>query len=83
MGVASAILALCDPERYAPIDFRVWRQLFGADLAMFDLPEYRRYMARLRELVAELRRIDPEGGWTVQLVDYYCWERDKAAGVAT
>jgi hypothetical protein len=78
MGVASAILALCDPERYAPIDFRVWRQLFGADLAMFDLPEYRRYMARLRELVAELRRIDPEGAWTVQLVDYYGWERDKA-----
>ena len=37
MGVASAILALCDPESYAPIDFRVWRQLFGVDLAMFDL----------------------------------------------
>ena len=79
MGVASAILALCYPERYAPIDFRVWRQLFGTDLNAFELSEYRRNMARLRELVAELRDIDPEGGWTVQLVDYYCWERDKAA----
>jgi hypothetical protein len=78
MGVASAMLALCYPESYAPIDFRVWRQLFGTDLNMFDLPEYRRNMARLRELVAELRDIDPEGHWTVQLVDYYCWERDKA-----
>ncbi len=77
MGVASAILALCSPEDYAPIDFRVWRQLFGEDLAMFELAEYRRYMARLRELVADLRDIDPEGAWTVQLVDYYCWERDK------
>ena len=78
MGVASAILALCYPERYAPIDFRVWRQLFGTDLNMFELPEYRRNMAQLRQLVAELRDIDPKGGWTVQLVDYYCWERDKA-----
>jgi hypothetical protein len=78
MGVASAILALCYPERYAPIDFRVWRQLFGTDLTAFELPEYRRNMARLRELVAELRDIDAEGAWTVQLVDYYCWERDKA-----
>lgn len=77
MGVASAILALCYPDSYAPIDFRTWRQLFGADLSMFELGEYRRYMARLRELAAELRRIDPEGEWTVQLVDYYCWERDK------
>lgn len=77
MGVASAILALCSPEDYAPIDFRVWRQLFGEDLAMFELAEYRRYMARLRELVAELREIDPEGGWTVHLADCYSWERDK------
>ena len=78
MGVASAMLALCYPESYAPIDFRVWRQLFGEDLAEFELGEYRRYMARLRELVAELGVIDPAGRWTAQLVDYYCWERDKA-----
>ena len=56
------------------------RQLFGADVSEFELSEYRRYVARLRELVAELRDIDAEGGWTVQLVDYYCWEHDKAAG---
>ena len=79
MGVASALLALCYPESYAPIDFRVWRQLFGQDLAEFELGEYRRYMARLRELVAELHVIDPAGEWTVQLVDYYCWDLDKGA----
>ena len=46
---------------------------------MFELAEYRRYMARLRELVQELHLIDPAGSWTVQLVDYYCWVRDKGA----
>jgi|GEM_PF-3744316 len=58
----------------------MWRRLFGADVSEFELSEYRRYMARLRELVVELRDINAEGGWTVQLVDYYCWEHDKAAG---
>ena len=76
MGVASAILALCYPRSYAPISCRVWRRLFGENPDQLELPEYRRYLARLRELVAELREIDREGSWTVQLVDAYCWERD-------
>ena len=50
MGVASAILALCFPEQYAPIDFRVWRQLFDSELSMFEVAEYRRYLGKLREL---------------------------------
>jgi len=40
MGVASAILALCFPEQYAPIDFRVWRQLFDSEESIFELAEY-------------------------------------------
>ncbi len=50
---------------------------------MFELRRIPPHMARLRELVAELGDIDPEGGWTVQLVDYYCWERDKGEGDVT
>ena len=78
MGVSSAILALCFPERYAPIDFRVWRQLFGAEKDMFELTEYRRYLGRLRELAAELTSLDPGTDWPVQLVDYFAWEHDAA-----
>jgi hypothetical protein len=81
MGVASAILALCDPEKYAVIDFRVWRQLFDTELSFFELPEYRRYLKRLRELAEELRIIDPETNWPIQLVDYFAWEIDKDSGV--
>ena len=78
MGVASAILALCFPEQYAPIDFRVWRQLFGTEKDMFELTEYRRYLGRLRELAAHLESLDPGTDWPVQLVDYFTWEYDFA-----
>ena len=76
MGVASAILALCFPERYAPIDFRVWRQLFDSEQDVFELTEYRRYLKRLRELADELATVDPGKDWPVQLVDYFAWEYD-------
>ena len=82
MGVASAILALCFPEQYAPIDFRVWRQLFDSELSMFELTEYRRYLARLRELAHELESVDPANDWPVQLVDYFAWEYDAATAKA-
>jgi hypothetical protein len=80
MGVASAILALCDPEKYAVIDFRVWRQIFDTELGMFELAEYRRYLERLRELAEELRAVDPDTAWPIQLVDYFAWEIDKESG---
>ncbi|MEZ5125325.1 MAG: hypothetical protein R2826_03635 [Thermoleophilia bacterium] len=82
MGVASAILALCFPEQYAPIDFRVWRQLFDSDLSMFEVPEYRRYLKRLRELADELASLDPANDWPIQLVDYFAWEYDAATSKA-
>lgn len=82
MGVASAILALCFPEHYAPIDFRVWRQLFDSELSVFEIPAYRRYLKRLHELADELRLIDPANDWPVQLVDYFAWEYDAATSKA-
>lgn len=82
MGVASAILALCFPERYAPIDFRVWRQLFESKLSMFEISEYRRYLEKLRGLADELATLDPANDWPVQLVDYFAWEYDAAMSKA-
>lgn len=82
MGVASAILALCFPQQYAPIDFRVWRQLFDSELSVFEVPEYRRYLKKLRELADELASLDPAHEWPVQLVDYFAWEYDAASAKA-
>lgn len=81
IGVASAILALCYPKRYAPIDFHVWRVLFDEERSVFELADYRRYLARLNELAAEVKALDPKGSWTVQLVDYYTWGEDKERAV--
>jgi hypothetical protein len=47
---------------------------------MFELPEYRRYLARLRQLAEELRTLDAANDWPVQLVDYFAWEIDAAKG---
>lgn len=57
--VASAILTLAFPERYAVIDFRVWRKVFGERRGSFSIRDYKRYPERLRELADEL-------GWPVQ-----------------
>jgi hypothetical protein len=71
MGVASAILALCYPKRYAPVDSRVWLSLFEEQRSSFEPADYERCLARLNELAAEVRTLDPKGAWTVQLVGYY------------
>ena len=71
IGVASAILALRYPKKYAPIDARVWRVLFDEERASFELADYQRYLARLNELVAEARALDPKGRWSVQLVAFH------------
>jgi hypothetical protein len=71
IGVASTILALCYPRRYAPLDSRVWRAVFDEERTTFEVADYRRYLERLGELAAEAKALDPKGGWSVQLVDYY------------
>jgi len=68
--VASAVLALVFPEKYAVIDFRNWRQLFDEDKTVFFTPEYKRYMQKIRLLANEL-------SWSVQEVDLAIWEYDR------
>jgi uncharacterized membrane protein len=71
LGVASAILALCWPKRFGPIDARLWQAVCDEPRDSFDTAEYRRYLSRLRELEDEVRALDGKGRWCVQLVAFY------------
>ena len=77
IGVASAALALCYPKRYAPLDARVWSALFDKQRSGFELADYGPYLARLSELAAEARTLDPKGAWSVQLVAYHAGSAGK------
>jgi hypothetical protein len=79
IGLASAILALCHPRRYAPLDARVWNALFDEKRTSFELAEYRRYLARLAELCDEVRALDPKGRWCVQLVAFHAAAEDSVS----
>ena len=68
--VASAVLALAFPEKYAVIDFRAWRQCFGVDQTVFWVNDYKRYMREIQRLADEL-------GWPPQEVDHAIWEYDR------
>ncbi|GIV64636.1 MAG: hypothetical protein WHS83_05940 [Chloroflexus sp.] len=68
--VASAILALVFPEKYAVIDFRVWRQVFDEERTTFSVSDYKRYLHEIQRLAHEL-------GWQVQEVDFAIWEYDR------
>ena len=70
--VASAILALVEPDRYCVIDFRGWRTLFHKDRHAFDVAQYNRYRAQIRRLADEL-------SWPVQEADLAIWEYDRRA----
>jgi hypothetical protein len=75
--VASAILALVFPEKYAVIDFRGWRQIFGEEKRNFSISDYKRYLREIKRLAIEL-------GWTVQEVDLAVWEYDRVnAGIVS
>jgi len=71
--VASAVLALVYPERYAVIDFRTWRQVFGEQKTTFLIADYTRYLKRISELADKL-------GWFPQEVDLAIWEYDRVNG---
>ena len=64
--VASAVLALVFPEKYAVVDFRNWRQVFDQERDVFSVPDYKRYLCRIRVLAEEL-------GWLPQEVDLAIW----------
>ena len=79
LGVASAILALCNPKKFAPLDARVWHELFDEKRGALEVGDYRRYLARLGELESEVRSLDPKGRWSLQLVAYYAGRPDDSA----
>jgi hypothetical protein len=68
--VASAILALVQPDDYCVIDFRAWRQVFGEERRSFDVGHYKKYAKVVRDLARDL-------GWAAQEVDAAIWERDR------
>lgn len=65
--VASAILALADPDRYCVLDSRGWKAVFGEERSAFDIPSYIRYLSEIRQLAQEL-------GWSAQETDLAVWE---------
>ena len=67
--VASAILALVDPETYGVLDFRAWRQVFPKKQVDYSVSGYLRYMQKIWPLVDELQ-------WTAQEVDLAIWQYD-------
>ena len=71
--VASAILSLVFPDKYAVIDFRGWRQVFDDEKSFFTLSDYKKYLK-------EIRRISGELGWLPEEVDLAIWEYDRRYG---
>jgi hypothetical protein len=67
--IASAILALTFPEKYAVIDFRVWRQIFDKPQDTFTVTDYKIYLI-------EIKRFADELGWQPQQVDHAVWFYD-------
>ncbi|GEM_PF-925890 len=68
--VASAILAIADPDHYGIIDFRNWRQLFRGKRSALSISDYSRYMSEVRKFATEL-------GWSAQRVDWCIWQHDR------
>jgi len=79
IGLATAILALCYPKRYAALDAAVWQAVFDEPRKALELAEYARFLTRIEELTAEARKVDPKGKWTVQLTGYYAGDQSEAA----
>jgi hypothetical protein len=68
--IASAILALVLPSKYAVIDFRVWHQLFDETKESFSMGDYKKYLHIIREIAKELNK-------TCQEIDMAIWSYDK------
>jgi hypothetical protein len=68
--VASAVLALTEPQQYCVVDFRGWRTVFGEERESFSIADYLRYRAEVARLAADL-------GWPVQEADLAIWEYDR------
>jgi len=68
--VASAVLALVEPNTYCVIDFRGWRVAYGEDRREFSIAQYSRYRRDVAALAREL-------GWSTQETDLAMWEYDR------
>lgn len=72
LPIASAVLTLVEPDRFAVIDFRAWRALFGSERMSFGIADYRKFMAVLRQRAAM-------EGRTPREVELQLWYEDRAA----
>ena len=68
--VASAVLALTEPQQYCVVDRLGWRAVFGEKRESFAIADYLRYRAEVSRLAAEL-------GWSVQETDLAIWEYER------
>jgi thermostable 8-oxoguanine DNA glycosylase len=68
--IASAILALTEPERYCVIDFRGWRAVFDEERKSFCISHYLKYRNEVARIAADL-------GWPLQEADLAIWEYDR------
>jgi hypothetical protein len=74
--IASAILALVEPDSYAVLDFRGWNQVFPDQPKNLTISGYQRYMKVVMKFAQQL-------GWPTQEVDLAIWEFDRRASKKT
>jgi thermostable 8-oxoguanine DNA glycosylase len=67
--IASAILTLTNPDKYAVIDFRVWRQLFGIRKSYYTMTDYLKYLGVIKELSIKY-------DLKLQQIDMAIWQYD-------
>ena len=67
--VASAILTLTSPDKFAVVDFRVWRQLFGEKKSYYTTTDYFKYIGRIKEL-------SDKYDLKLQQIDMAIWQYD-------
>lgn len=71
--LASAVLALTEPDRYCVVDRRGWRAIFGKERESFTPFDYVHYLGEVARLAAEL-------GWPIQETDAAVREYDRRRG---
>ncbi|GEM_PF-2487612 len=70
LGVASAILTLSAPDKFAIIDFRNWKVLYNEDKKVFTLSDYKKYLKDIRQLALQLE-------CEAQEIDYLLWKWEE------
>jgi len=68
IGIASAIMALHEPQLYGTIDLRSWSNLFHEDRKTFSMNHYMKYLGSIRELANQAE-------CDVQEIDYILWKQ--------